>query len=177
MVHDILQLNFRKNRKLFCRIPRIIVLHPIGNVLVVDFLLQILTHIIEEGLEVGNVRHVRIHAVCGRKESCRCNRKCAQLRNQCRQISRASHHLNQQIQDNARHKDPLNQKSWCGAVQAVLLHGIDVAVSAFGVLRDEIILAVRNLDFLHRIHRLCDPLIQTGIIILILLAGLDHHRL
>ncbi len=143
---------------------------------VMNLLLQVITDSHKERFKIGDRRLIVVNPVHAGKKPHGRRRQCRQLRQQFFDLCALSerHH---EIAHHARNTHGLNQKSRRCVEQIVLLHGIHISCSAFGIFIDKIIFLIGNLDFLNAHHRLLNPFIQAAVIILIILSGFDHNGL
>ena len=138
--------------------------------------LQVIADIHEERFKIGNGSQVIVDTICTRQKSCGCCSQNGKLREHMRHIS-SLHHNEEHITDHAGNADGFNQKTRCGIIQVILLHGIDITGTALSVSVDEIILFCGDLDLLDSGNGFIDPFVQAAVIILIILSGPDHNRL
>ena len=175
-VCDVLQTDLPVDRQLFDGSAHLVILRIVADLLVVDLFLQIVADSHKERLKVGDRGLVVVDPVHARQKPYRRHRQRGKLRHQIRHL-RALQNDNDKVSDHPRYAHRLDQQPWRRVEDIVFLHALHIARAAFGVLVDEIIFLVRDLDLLDPHYRLFDPLVQTAVIVLVILSGLYHDRL
>ena len=130
----------------------------------------------EEGFKIGDGGEVIVDPVGTGKQSCRCRRQDREARHHVRHPG-SRRHDKEHIPHHAADGDRLNEESRRGIVELIFLHGVHIARAAVGIAVDKVVLLAGDLDLLDAGHGFLDPLVETAVIVLIVLAGTDHDRL